>query len=197
MRTIETKVFTFDELSDDAKQTAIEQIRNQENSIDLYSFKEQCEDIIANNGFTGGIELQYSLSYSQGDGLSFSCDRYDFLEDIFLELLGKGKERTAKTLAENTTFVCKSNNNRYCFASKSDIDMYLENWTSSINTTDTDNIDKVITAALEVVQNKYLKLCKELEDAGYDEIEYQDSDEFIIETIEANEYEFTEEGKMF
>lgn len=198
MRIAETKVFTFDELSQEAKEVAIEKQRQWQYEYGeyLHFFQDTCEEHIMRAGFNG-IKLQYSLSYCQGDGLSFSAESYDNLEQIYLDILGKGKEKTAKILADNTTFQAKGNDGRYCFASKSDIDMYLENWNSAINVTDTDNIDEVIEVALSRVEDIYMELCKELEDMGYAEIEYQNSDEVIIENIKANDYEFTEDGLIF
>lgn len=45
-------------------------------------------------------------------------------------------------------------------------------------------------------QAVYEAVCKKLERAGYDEIEYQNSEESFIETCEANGYTFRENGEM-
>lgn len=42
----------------------------------------------------------------------------------------------------------------------------------------------------------YQSICKEMERAGYDHIEYITSREAFIETCEANEYTFEEDGRM-
>jgi hypothetical protein len=42
----------------------------------------------------------------------------------------------------------------------------------------------------------YCDVCEELETRGYNEIEYQYSDECIIEDIQCNEYEFTKQGTL-
>ena len=42
----------------------------------------------------------------------------------------------------------------------------------------------------------YFKICDELEKEGYNFIEYEDSEEAIKETIEANEYKFRENGEI-
>lgn len=41
----------------------------------------------------------------------------------------------------------------------------------------------------------YIFICRELESLGYDYIDYENSDENVIETIRINEYTFTKEGK--
>ena len=49
----------------------------------------------------------------------------------------------------------------------------------------------------EVFNTLYVKICKELEQYGYNEIEYQNSEEVFRETCEANEYTFLSDGTMF
>lgn len=193
MRTIETEVYEFHELSEKAKENAINYFR-EDMEIYLDFFNEDCVEYAKEKGFED-IELQYSLGYCQGDGLSFSAKEYTKLEELYLEELGKGKEKTAKLLADNTYFRCTGNEGRYCFASYSDIDIWIDNYTSSINT-DCENINEVVNNVLEELQQKYIDICGVLEVLGYDDIEYQRSDEAIIDTIEANEYEFTKEGKL-
>ena len=197
MRIIETKVYTFDELSDDVKQKVINKFR-EDKEVFLDFFDDNCVYYAKEKGFED-IELQYRLSYSQGDGLSFSAQKYTMLKELYLKELGKGKEKTAQLLADNSTFVCTGNTGRYCFASSSDIDLYIENYTSSINT-DCKNINEVVSNVLKELEQKYIDVCSELEKRGYDEIEYQQSDECIIEDIQfpvqSNEYEFTKDGKL-
>jgi hypothetical protein len=59
------------------------------------------------------------------------------------------------------------------------------------------NIHTLVSYIEIDLQNVYIDLCKDLEKQGYEEIEYQFSDECIIEDIQANEYEFTEEGNIY
>ncbi len=193
MRTIELNLYSINELSEAAKQKAIEKYRgNMDYFMDF--FNEYCNEQLTEAGFEE-TELRYSLSYSQGDGLSFSAKNYCKLYELFLEVLGKGKERTAKLLSENCTIKIK-NEGRYCFASKSDIDLYIENYTSSINVLNTNNIDNIVSKVLSKLESIYIDLCTKLKNEGYEEIEYQTSEEAIIEIFEANEYTFEADGTM-
>jgi len=195
MRTIETQVYTFDELSDDVKEKVIEEFRDDEcKHLDLYSFAEDCNEYLKEKGFTNA-SVKYSLGYSQGDGLSFEADEYSKLEDLYIEELGKGKEKTAKLLADNSTFICTGNKGGYGYASTSDIDLFIEYYTSEINT-DGNNISDVVDIVRGQLEDIYTDLCGELETRGYNEIEYRLSDECIIENIQCNDYEFTKEGKL-
>jgi hypothetical protein len=71
MRTIRTKVYKFDELSEQAKQVAIEENRDINVDWDWYEpmfegFKEQLEEV----GFYD-VDIFFRGFYSQGDGASF------------------------------------------------------------------------------------------------------------------------------
>lgn len=74
MRTIRTKVYSFDELSKEAQQIAVKHYlaTNYEN-IELYNFDINCTEYAASKGFNNA-KVRYNLSYSQGDGLSFDAD---------------------------------------------------------------------------------------------------------------------------
>lgn len=198
MKTIEIKILTFEELTPEAQQVAINWLRNlkQEDSNLLCMFNEYAHEQLKEKGFINP-QISYSLSYSQGDGLSFKADKYEHLEQLFIEVLGPGKEKTAQILAENCTQKFTGNTGHYCYAHRNQIDLYLENYTSSINVTNTNNIDAVIQKVLTKLENLYLEICGELEKQGYNEIDYQLSDECLKEENIANDYEFTEDGKRY
>jgi hypothetical protein len=193
MKTIEIQLYKFDELSEAAKQTAIEKERNSEDYFFMEFFKDDAMEKINEAGFKGNVKLQYGLSYSQGDGLSFSCQYFDKMNDLFTEVLGPGKQKTIDCLINNISFDLKANNGHYCYASKSDIDLELDNYyVKSQN-----NIDLVINKVREKLEDLYIDLCRELEKQGYSEIEFQNSDECISENLINNDYDFTENGKMY
>lgn len=194
MRTVRIKVYQFSELNDNAKQLAIENFRNNQ-ELHLDFFQSDCVEQIEEKGFYGNIQLQYSLSYSQGDGLSFSCGHFQesFLLPIFEEILGKGKEQTAKIIMANSSFENVENKGRYCYASKNDISYEFDNGGYK----DYVQVHSVVSKVEEKLKDIYINLCKVLERNGYSVIEYQNSDEAIIENFEANGYEFLASGKIF
>lgn len=196
MRTVKIKVYTFNELNKEAQCAAIENYRNSNTDLDLTPFNESCEEQIEEAGFYDSIDLQYSLSYCQGDGLRFSCNKIkeSVLFSFFAEILGVGKEKTAKVLINNCSFELTSNKSAYyCYASKSDIDYSLEDYGHH----DTINCNIVVSKVLDKIENLYMKICKDLENQGYKYIEEIQSDEYITETLIANEYEFLASGKQF
>lgn len=190
-RTVE--VYKFEELSESAKSTAIEKHRNKREYF-MDSFNEGCEERIKEAGFEGA-ELSYSLGYCQGDGLSFKAKKYNKLEDLFKEVLGTGKDKTAKLLAENCTQVFTGNTGHYCYAHKSQIDLYLENYTSTFQCSD--RIDEVVGKVREKLKDIYVDFCKQLENDGYKDMEEQMEDENIADELIANEYEFNEDGSRY
>jgi len=194
MRTIRTKVYTFNELNKEEQETAIEKFRNDNyEHISLDMFEEDCLNTIKEKGFKDA-DLLYSLSYSQGDGLSFNSSGLEnsVLVSFFAEIMGENKEKQIQVLIDNLDFAIKVTG-RYAFSSASDIGFDLEDY----NHYNTDNCNEVVSKVRERIENYYLDLCKELEKIGYAEIEYFNSDEYIKETLIANEYEFLSTGKMF
>ena len=192
MKTIEIELYKFTELSENAKSAAIE--KHKENSeIFLDFFNDDCHEQISENGFKGNIKLQYSLSYSQGDGLSFSCDYYDNLNELFVEILGTEKQKTIDTILNNISFKYDGNNGRYCYASRSNIILELDNYYVKSST----NIDNLISKVEYKLKDLYIDLCNQLEKQGYDDIQYQYSDEYIAETLTENDYNFTINGLIY
>lgn len=163
-RTIETTVYKFDELSEDAKQVAIDEYRDGVMYEDLEIFmndelynlfdKYKIEDM--------GTTVRYSLSYSQGDGASFTGD-----------IEWRGYRATIET---NQWGVYYQHNKSVHVTEMSSIK------------TDKDASSKMIEKLQAIVET----IGQELEEFGYGEIEYADSDENIIEQL--SDCEFKEDG---
>lgn len=188
MKTIQ--VYNFNELSQTAKDKAINNFKDR-HEINLDFFNDEVKEIISQRGFKGNILLQYSLSNPQGDGLSFGCEWFDSqkLHEIFVEVLGMGKDKTIETIINECSFSLVGNNGHYCYANKNDLDFCF---TDNVYAP---NIEKVVGKVKEKLVEIYLNLCGELEKIGYDEIDSQYSDEYISELLEVNEYEFLENGQ--
>lgn len=195
MRTIEIKLYGFNELSAEAKKVAIEEHRGVKQEWDvLDGFKENAIEQIKEAGFTES-KLQYSLSNSQGDGLSFSADGFDGdkLKDLFRKHLGDKKEKTINEILNYCSFKLTGNSgNHYCYASKRDLTFEFDDFIGSHV-----QVHTVVSQIEKDLQDIYLSLCKVLEKQGYEELEYQYSDECITEDFEANEYEFKDTGNKF
>jgi len=89
MKTIEVKIFEFSELSPEAQQKAIKkEMEHAYEFLSLDTFNDDATEQIEEAGFINPV-LSYSLSYSQGDGLSFKADKYGKLVDLFIQVLGR------------------------------------------------------------------------------------------------------------
>lgn len=197
MKTIEIQLFKFEELTPEAQQKAInDEMKHAYEYLNLDMFYDDATEQIKDAGFLNPV-LSYSLSYSQGDGLSFKADRYEKLTELFVEVLGPGKEKTAKLLADNCTIILKGNTGHYAYAHRNQVDLYLENYTSSINVVNTNNIDAVVNKVLTLLEDKYMLLCGQLEKQGYAEIEYLTGEENARETLICNDYDFTADGTIY
>lgn len=194
MKTVSINTYKFSELSAEAKQKAINWYKELQYEDLLPFFEDECNETLAEAGFDNA-KVSYSLNYCQGDGLSFKADSYNKLEGLFVAELGTDKDKTAKLLAEACTQVIKGNTGHYCYASKSDIDLYIEGYHT--NYKELVNINTIVGKVLANLEYIYIDICKQLEKQGYAEIEWSLSDECIIENIEANDYDFTEDGKLW
>lgn len=168
VRTIETKVYKFNELSDEAKLVAIEGYREglQYDSLEEFMREELIENLLPKYGITpNGVQVRYSLSYRQGDGASFTGD-----------IEWDGYRATIET---NHWGI------HYSHARSVDV--------KELNSleTDEDAPDEKWAELQGIVE----KIGKELERFGYEEIEYQSSDETIINCL-VDDYEFYTDGSL-
>lgn len=158
-------VYLFKDLSEDAKEKARDWYRElnddpmlQSHLINLLGEALEEAGLKVNQNGGQDLDVRYSLSHCQGDGLSFTGD---------IERGGKHYKAVRSG------------------------HMYLHEYTMTVYeiTDDGEEIDA------EEVTEECRKIARKIRDAGYDEIEYQNSAEYIDESMEANAYTFTSEGK--
>lgn len=194
MRTEEIKIYEFHELSAEAQNKAIE--NRQRKGIELFWLPDDIkEELLQDERFERVEDIVYSLSYSQGDGLSFTCDGFsdETLLKAFNSVLGEGKEKTARVLVDEFgwMFKTKHNNGHYCYASNSDIVKEDGAWHH-------DNVEEVLDEVRDyLAEEVYLPKCEELERYGYSIIEYEYSDEGCRDFFDGNGIEFTEDGEVY
>ena len=207
MRTIETQIFTFDELSDEAKEKARHAYR--QNNTDFSDFyADDCIDNAADVAELFGLDIRqtrkasgkyapsvcYSGFWSQGDGLAFD-GKYTYkkgalsavkkeypldtkLHNIVLQLQKAQSKVFYRATADCSTSGFRDNNQR--------VTVDVENWPS--------NAETVEAEIIEALEDFAHWIYKRLES----EYEYLDSDECINETLShsATMYEFTADGEI-
>lgn len=185
METINISLYNFNELCEDSQKVAIRnQIEFNYQNIYLDFLIDEFKEIAENEGFINP-KFQYSLTNSQGDGLSFSFDYFD--SEKLRELIKKFTNKNANWFLDsiqNSIFSIKGKGNtgHYCFALHEQIELLADfgNYRSWNFYT---NISQIQDKILSRIQNNYMNLCHDFEKTAYKEIEYQTSKEFAKETL--------------
>ncbi|MEO7047752.1 MAG: hypothetical protein ABI091_20810 [Ferruginibacter sp.] len=214
MRTIRTKVYKFNELSENAKDNAIERWRNSDN--EMFWSNENRDSMKA---FADMLPITVKdWSYGgRGEGVYFTFDERDEIEELTGQRLAtylwnnyKNEIYSKKYLGDLNVKHCvyhnriktkdyKNGNFGNAYYSAISIEKYNCPFTGYC-------MDNEILAPMYEFMDKpnnrtnFKELIEECFDAWIkacnNDIDYQNSDEYIIEQIEANEYEFTQDGKM-
>lgn len=189
MRVAEINVYKFSELEKSVQEYVIEKYYENEDYPFLSSDLEESLKLNENNIFEDGFEINYSLGYSQGDGL---CVIGDIDIKKIFNLLTPELQETLKDKVYR--LYSTGNTGRYAYCSADQIGYELD-------LTDEDDYDKMhellAKEVLPIVQNIYVVLCKELEKHGYSILEYRMSTEEFSEYSDMNDYEYYETGRMF
>jgi myo-inositol catabolism protein IolC len=168
MRTIRTKVYQFSELSEQAKQKAIEWGYYLNVSYDWWKFAyEDAEKI--------GLKIK-----------GFDIDRGSYCKG---DIIGTHEE-TAKLILEQHGNQCDT------YTTAKDFLAELKTIEDKYKDEGEDNWDE--QSEIENAEDDFLKaLLEDYRIILQNEYEYLTSDEAVIETIQANEYEFTQNGRRF
>lgn len=208
MKTIQLELFTFDELSEDAKTKAIESERNSENLEYFYSGEvEHFKDCLAFIGFTD-VDISFSGFYSQGDGASFTADYDSSLID--LEGLKRNDTRLFDLMARNDSVFGASgltSDNIITATIKRISHHYSHENTVTVDDIEIngcgwgDNDCDKINIAYNDLENYLTSLKNDLCHIIYSsleaEYEYQTSDEYIAEILTINDYYFLADGTFY
>ena len=202
MRTIRTKVYQFSELkTKEAKEKAIEVMRNINVDYDWWEYVyEDLKRLAAYFGLDVDTKKTYFSGFShQGQGSSFTADI-----DI-KKMLDCVKNETWKEYAPKEKLSFQSVT-KEMYRVVDLISAYVEPTNREISikvicNTEAGEAYPNIYAALESLEELITDVCETINhwffktlEAEYD---YQTTDEAIIETIEANEYEFKADGTRF
>lgn len=169
MKIIEIKVYQFDELNDKAKQKAIANLSDI--NVDSDWWESTYED--AKNV---GIEIS-----------EFDLDRGDFCKGKFIE----NALFTANKIKEEHGEDCTTYKTALNFL-EARTNLFLKDGEERTGEDEIieEEVNDLEEEFLYDILRNYLKILK-------DEYEYLTSEKAIIEGIEANEYDFTEDGKIF
>ena len=194
MRTHRTKVYQFNELNDQAKQVALEEIRNRYYeyndfaswAIDDCALLEpphkELEDLF-------GTEYDFPL-IENNRKVYFSLDR-----DRYIDI------SNAMEISSHNQFLLWLGINESDFLDEegfSILDYKIGKDTIEFDTTDWRiEFTKEQETILESAKEKFEEHCEDILKRIERDIDYRVTDEAITEDILANDYEFTKDGKIF
>ena len=198
---IEKDVYKYEELNEEAKENVknwlLDAFRDEE------VFAQDCLEVMrAEYGFNN-LDINYRLSYCQGDGLSFTgrVSIYDFITNpLNRERLEKNfTQKELKTLyflantMELGSIIIDRTNYRYyhkdsvSFNYEYEIGDYLRG---------KEKLEEVAEKFLNYIIDLFDNECDKLEEAGYNYF-YEISEEEAKEICFCNGYEFFEDGEFY
>lgn len=205
--TVEYKVYTYDELSNKAKEKVKQwYLDGQEPEF----LTENCNNDLYNLFGENNLNVEYSLGYCQGDGLNIygtikAENIFNCLEDHnggaqlerFENILTEKEKRTILHYANECGEINLPKNGRYCYCIADRIDI-ANDWEYQLEYySGYRNINKAVLKKFEnMVREIFETLCESYEKMGY-EYFYEISEEDLSEICECNGYEFLEDGTTF
>lgn len=177
MRTIQTEVYKFSELSETAQHSAHENWVASDCPVDLDSTVDELTELLENIGFSS-VKIYYSGFYGQGDGASFT-GQYSYRKGFLKAVKSEWGSTELHAILDQLQAVQKDDNYRL----ESDI---YQRGSYAYDTMDDNNDNLLIYVWRDLAKWMYGALEKEYE--------YQTSLEYFHETAEVNEWEFTDKG---
>jgi hypothetical protein len=191
METRKYTVYKFDELSEEGKEKAIQSYREHD---DLGHVTEHLSDLfhdaLVELGFSDFVKVYWSVSYSQGDNAEISRSVWRYDRDLIDRFIENWRIPALVEVAESWQAY---NENR-----ETPVLISIDSRTWGFNAVMTDDDYELLVEGEDATDA--LEILNQLESALYtiakDEYEYQHSDEVIAETLLANDYDFTEDGRI-
>jgi hypothetical protein len=197
----EVKVYSIDDIKNDKEllEKVIEKYRDTNVNFDWWDFI--YEDFKERNDEYFGIgKIYFSGFWSQGDGAMFKYTSIsDRLKDIFIDGLDLSPMRKG-WLRNNVSVSGKGVQRGLYYHEKScdhtiwwEVDNGDLNWDRPLYQW----IESFSNDFENFVEELYVDLCADLYSTLEKEYTHLTSDEYILESLESNQYEFTEDGNIY
>lgn len=197
--TILKTIYNIDDVlkNETLKQKVLQKHSDINTDYDWYNFTlNDFENELNQQGFED-VNISFSVFYSQGDGASFTCKSVD-LDKLANILFDKQliNEKNCKLIMAlyNNGYIYASiyrHNTRYCHE-RSTTFCLENNFTHEYK-----RVEKILCNFENVVSDYIVNINCHIYDKLEKEYEYLQSDKAIIETLEANNYEFDENGNIY
>lgn len=210
-RKFEIELFSFDELSKKAKERAIKDFADDPEKTwdqdDSERLTEMFENDLEDHYGLGKFEVYWSLGYCQGDGVCFK-GTVDIPKFIKTEKQEKKFQKIIWLDEQGAISVKISNRNRSCHYNSMEFDIDYpgaregdlgpqgpREW--SPRDVSPEGLDKLVEEFVEYLKDRVQEISQEMEKAGYEEIEYHRSDDYVTEILENRDYEYTKDGERW
>ncbi len=181
--------YSINELSEENRNKAIEKLIDLNVDYEWWdSIKENFMEDMETIGYHVS-NIYFSGFYSQGDGACFEAN---------VNILNYLTKNKLKTKYRKLTEYVKDTGD--CIDIEQAGRYYHEksmSFTDTFSSTDSKKLADQMTEIIERIEQEAEDKAKELYKTLEKKYEYLTSTEAIVETIEANEYEFTEKGELF
>jgi len=184
----------YTELSTEAQKNAIKNYKDCDVFADLVNnyivddMQSRFNELVYN--WDEYLNLEYSLNYSQGDGVSFSGE----LDEVQAKDFPFGKY-----VKDDTNIVIEFRRISHNYSHKNTVDIFIDfyGWDVENNGKPPVYDDNDIHNLEDAVQKYYNDVCDELERYGYDILDAYYSDEFVKDMLIDNEFDyFDEDGNI-
>ena len=194
-------VYTYDELSDEAKEKVKSWFLDIRREDDGDVFQDSCMDTLYDLFPNSDVKIEYSLSYSQGDGfntygtlsvddlLNVDLSKITFTDSNITPLSDKDAIKAVCEKADVTS-IALPENRRYGYSMADRIEVVPD-----YDVELTDEETALLSELEKFAQDVMGFLNKQNEDWGY-EYFYEATDEEVADWANANDYEFTEDGEL-
>jgi len=200
-RKFEVELFTFDELSKKAKERAVKDFgddpENTWDDDDAHMLTELFETDLKDHYGLGNLKAWWSLGYCQGDGVCFegSVDIPGFIK---AEKQEKRFQKIIGLAEEGLLFITIKNRGRSCHYNSMEIEVDFRGDDESSGPRDwSPRGGQSVSDFEEYLKDRVEEISQEMEKAGYKEIEYHRSNEYIEEILENRDWEYTKSGERW
>lgn len=189
MKEVSIELFEYQELNEKAKEVVKDMCLSFKES---YIFTGMILKEISEIYGIDTIDISYSLGYCQGDGACMYGNVYfDETSDTFKKIVFSDlSDVEIKEVVDNYDYICFDKvNTRYSHANTVDISLYSDCGYDEIS-------DYLYDKVMNNIKRLYYKLCKEIEDRGY-EYFFEISEQEIEEICDSNLFLFLQDGKLY
>ncbi len=195
-------VYTYDELSDEAKEKVKDWFLDIRREDDGGIFQDSCLETLNEVFPNSDVKVEYSLSYSQGDGfntygkldvndlLNVDLSKYPLKDSKYITPLSDKDAIKAVCEKADVTSIDLPENRRYGYSMADRIEVVPD-----YDVELTDEETALLSELEKFAQDVMGFLNSHFESSGYDYF-YEATDEEVADWADVNEYEFTEDGKL-